>query len=135
MSKRRSLHLVKIQKVRHNRGDVSNRAPMTTPSKKTRRNFLAVASERNIGTTAMKVPAYGRLFKPGVLDGMNQALGYALSQPGVHCAVIAAKTIEQLEENVRAAEAFQTLDATALAAIEEKTAVAWQDNTFFRAWT
>ena len=83
----------------------------------------------------MKVPAYGRLFKPGVLDGMPQALGYTLSQPGVHCAVIAAKTIEQLEENVRAAQDFQTLDATTLAEIEQRTAAAWQDNTFFRAWT
>ena len=96
---------------------------------------LPVASAQNVGITAMKVPAYGKLFKPGVLDGMNQALGYALSQPGVHCAVIAAKTIEQLEENVRAAEAFQPLDATAIAAIEAKTAAAWQDNTFFRAWS
>ncbi|MGB3295465.1 MAG: aldo/keto reductase [Phormidesmis sp.] len=98
-------------------------------------SVLPLASERNVGITAMKVPAYGRLFKPGVLEGMNQALGYALSQPGVHCAVIAAKTIAQLEENVRAARDFRTLDATALAAIKEKTAIAWQDNTFFRAWT
>lgn len=96
---------------------------------------LPVARAQNIGITAMKVPAYGRLFKPGVLDGMNQALGYALSQPGVHCAIIAAKNIEQLEENVRVAEAFQPLDETALAEIEQKTESAWKDNTFFRAWT
>ena len=95
---------------------------------------LPVAKAQNVGITAMKVPAYGRLLKPGVLDGMNQALGYALSQPGVHCAVIAARSIEQLEENVRAARDFQTLDAIALSEIEQKTAKAWQDNTFFRAW-
>lgn len=96
---------------------------------------LPIAREQNVGITAMKVPAYGRLFKPGVLDGMNQALGYALSQSGVHCAVIAAESIEQLEENVRVAKAFQPLDETALAEIEQKTAIAWEDNTFFRAWT
>ena len=96
---------------------------------------LPTARAQNVGITAMKVPAYGRLFKPGVLDGMNQALGYALSQPGVHCAVIAARSIEQLEENVRVARAFQTLDAAALLEIEQKTAIAWQDNTFFRSWT
>ncbi len=98
-------------------------------------SVLPVAQAQNVGITAMKVPAYGNLLKPGVLDGMTQAMGYALSQTGVHCAVIAAKTIEQLEENVRVAQAFQPLDAAALAEIEQKTAAAWQDNTFFRAWT
>ena len=95
---------------------------------------LPFAQAQNIGVTAMKVPAYGRLFKPGVLDGMHQALGYTLSQPGVHCAVIAAETIAQLEENVRVATDFQPLDAIALAEIEQRTAAAWEDNTFFRAW-
>lgn len=96
---------------------------------------LPLAREQNVGVTAMKVPAYGRLLKPGVLDGMHQALGYALSQPGVHCAAIAADTIAQLQENVRVAKEFQPLDASALAEIEQRTAVAWQDNTFFRAWS
>ncbi len=96
---------------------------------------LPVARAGNVGITAMKVPAYGRLFKPGVLDGMDQALGYTLSQPGVHCAVIAAETIEQLEENVRVASTFQMLEASVLSEIEQRTARAWQDNNFFRAWT
>ena len=98
-------------------------------------NVLPVARQKNVGVIAMKVPAYGRLFKPGVLDGMHQAFGYALSQAGVHCAVIAAETPEQLESNVRVAQAFQSMDAKALAEIEQRTSVAWQDNTFFRAWT
>lgn len=96
---------------------------------------LPTAQAQNVGITAMKVPAYGRLFKPGLLDGMPQALGYTLSQAGVHCAVIAAESIEQLEENVQAAQTFETLSAEALADIEQRTATAWQDNTFFRAWT
>jgi aryl-alcohol dehydrogenase-like predicted oxidoreductase len=96
---------------------------------------LPVASAQNVGITAMKVPAYGRLFKPGVLDGMDQALGYTLSQVGVHCAVIAAETIEQLEENVQAAVDFQPLQAEALAEIEQRTATVWEDNSFFRRWT
>ncbi|MEM6252362.1 MAG: aldo/keto reductase [Cyanobacteria bacterium P01_D01_bin.156] len=96
---------------------------------------LPVAQAQNVGVTAMKVPAYGRLLKPGVLDGMHQALGYTLSQSGVHCAVIAAQTIAQLEENVKAASEFEILDETTLANIEQKTAAVWQDNTFFRAWT
>lgn len=98
-------------------------------------SVLPLAQQQNVGVTAMKVPAYGRLFKPGVLEGMPQALGYTLSQAGVHCAVIAAESVEQLEENVRAASAFEVLEAAPLAEIEQRTAGAWEDNTFFRAWT
>jgi aryl-alcohol dehydrogenase-like predicted oxidoreductase len=98
-------------------------------------NVLPLARQKNVGVIAMKVPAYGRLFKPGVLDGMHQAFGYVLSQPGVHCAVIAAETPEQLESNVRVAQAFQQLSETALTEIEQRTVAAWEDNTFFRAWT
>ena len=96
---------------------------------------LPLARELNVAVTAMKVPAYGRLFKPGVLDGMHQALGYSLSQPGVHCAVIAAESIEQLRANVQVAAEFQPFDGAALSEIEHRSAAAWQDNTFFRAWT
>lgn len=96
---------------------------------------LTVAQEKNVGVIAMKVPAYGRLFKPGVLDGMHQAMGYTLSQPGVHCCVIAAETVAQLESNVAVAQNFQPLTETALAEIEQRTATDWEDNTFFRAWT
>ncbi len=98
-------------------------------------SVLPIARERNVAVTAMKVPAYGRLLKPGVLDGMHQALGYSLSQPGVHCAVIAAESIEQLRANVPVAAEFQPLDNSSLSAIEKRTATVWQDTTFFRAWT
>lgn len=96
---------------------------------------LPVARQRNVGVIAMKVPAYGKLFKPGVLEGMEQALGYTLSQSGVHCAVIAAENVPQLESNVEVASRFQPFDEMELAAIEQRTAATWQDNTFFRAWT
>lgn len=96
---------------------------------------LPVARQKQVGVIAMKVPAYGRLFKPGVLDGMHQALGYTLSQPGVHCCIIAAETIAQLESNVKVARAFQPLTEASLAEIEQRTAAAWEDNNFFRAWT
>lgn len=96
---------------------------------------LPVARQKGIGVIAMKVPAYGRLFKPGVLDGMHQAMGYTLSQPGVHCCIIAAETVAQLESNVEVARAFQPLNEASLAQIEQRTAASWQDNTFFRAWT
>ncbi|MDJ1184964.1 aldo/keto reductase [Roseofilum casamattae] len=96
---------------------------------------LPVAKQQNVGVIAMKVPAYGRLFKPGLLEGMEQAMGYALSLSGVHCCIISADSVAQLESNVRVAQNFQPLSAEQMAAIEQRTAGAWEDNTFFRAWT
>ncbi|MBD2014630.1 aldo/keto reductase [Microcoleus sp. FACHB-53] len=98
-------------------------------------SVLSVAREKGVGVIAMKVPAYGHLFKPGVLDGMHQAMGYTLSQPGVHCCVIAAETVAQLESNVEVARAFKPLNEATLAQIEQRTVASWQDNTFYRAWT
>jgi len=83
----------------------------------------------------MKVPAYGKLFQNGVLDGMHQAMGYSLSLPGVHCCIIAADSVNQLEENFKVAQAFQPLNQTEMAALEKRTAAVWEENTFFRQWT
>jgi aryl-alcohol dehydrogenase-like predicted oxidoreductase len=96
---------------------------------------LPVAIQQNVGVIAMKVPAYGKLFKPGGLQGMEQALGYTLSQSGVHCCVIAAETVQQLESNVNVARNFQPLSDKQIAAVEQRTAAIWEENTFFRAWT
>ncbi len=96
---------------------------------------LPIAKAKNIGVIAMKIPAYGKLFQNGVLDGMHQAMGYTLSLPGVHCCVIAADSVKQLEENFKVAQAFQPLNTTEMAALEKRTAAAWEENTFFRQWT
>jgi aryl-alcohol dehydrogenase-like predicted oxidoreductase len=96
---------------------------------------LPVAQEKNVGVIAMKVPAYGRLFKPGGLTGMEQALGYTMSQSGVHCCVIAAETISQLENNIKIARAFVPLKKEELTAIALAAANIWEDSTFFRTWT
>ncbi len=96
---------------------------------------MPIAKQKNIGVIAMKVPAYGRLFKNGILDGMEQAMGYSLSVAGVHTCVIAAETPAQLESNVRVAQAYKPLSEKEMAAIEQRTATAWQENSFFRAWT
>jgi aryl-alcohol dehydrogenase-like predicted oxidoreductase len=96
---------------------------------------LPIAQQRQVGVIAMKVPAYGRLLKPGVLQGMSEAMGYALSQLGVHCCIIAAENAAQLASNIQVAQTLKALTAAELQAIEQKTAQAWEDNTFFRAWT
>lgn len=96
---------------------------------------LPVARKNNVGVIAMKVPAYGRLFSSKALDGMHQAMGYTLSLPGVHSCVIAAETVAQLEHNVSVAKAFRPLSEQEMSTIEQRTATAWKENTFFRAWT
>jgi aryl-alcohol dehydrogenase-like predicted oxidoreductase len=96
---------------------------------------LPLAQQHNTGIIAMKVPAYGRLFQPGVLTGMDEALGYVLSYPQVHCCIIAADTLDQLEENLAAARNFQPMSAEALKNIEQRTASVWQEASFFRRWS
>ena len=96
---------------------------------------LPVAQSQNVGVIAMKVPAYGRLFKPGLLKGMEQAMGYTMSLPGVHCCIIAAEDPEQLESNIRVAQAFQPLSESQMQEIEQLTANAGEDGAFFRKWT
>lgn len=97
-------------------------------------SVLPVAREQNVGVTAMKVPAYGRLFQPGGLAGMEQAMGYVLSLPGVHSCIIAAETVEQLRGNVAVARNFQPLAAADMKAIERQAGNVWQDVSFYRAW-
>ena len=87
-----------------------------------------------MGVIGMKIPAYGRLLKPGVLN-MQEAMGYVLSLAGVHCCIVATESVEMLQSNVRVAQQFQQLTQQDMGAIEQKTASVWQENTFFRAWT
>lgn len=96
---------------------------------------LPVAQQENVGVIAMKVPAYGKLLKPGALSSMEQAMGYVLSLGGVHSCIIAAETIEQLQGNVQVASRFQPLDPPQLSQIETLTARVWEENSFFRRWT
>ena len=99
------------------------------------RTVLPVAREKNVGVIAMKVPAYGRLLKPGLLSSMEQAMGYTLSLPGVHCCIIAAENPEQLESNVTVARNYTPLDIAQMTQIEQLTTNAGEDGAFFRQWT
>jgi aryl-alcohol dehydrogenase-like predicted oxidoreductase len=111
-----------------NAADIHHPRPFST-------TVLPVAKEKNVGVVAMKIPAYGRLFKNGVLSGMDRAMGYTLSLDGVHSCIIAAETPQQLEANVLVARAFQPLTSQEMSEIERQTEIAWEDNSFFRKWT
>lgn len=95
---------------------------------------LPVAEAKNIGVVAMKIPAYGRLLKPGLLT-MNQAMGYVLSLDGVNSCIIAAENIKQLQNNIQVASTLKSLTISEMKKIETLTAAVWEDNTFFRRWT
>jgi aryl-alcohol dehydrogenase-like predicted oxidoreductase len=99
------------------------------------RNVLPVAREKNVGVIAMKVPAYGKLLQPGILSSMEQAMGYSLSLPGVHCCIIAAENPEQLESNVIVARNYTPLDTAQMTQIEQLTVNAGENGAFFRQWT
>ncbi len=111
-----------------NAADIHHPRPFST-------EVLPVAQQKNVGVIAMKVPAYGRLFKPGILSSMEQAMGYSLSLPGVHCCVIAAENPEQLQSNVTVAQNYTALNKAQMAEIEQLTANAGEDGAFFRKWT
>ena len=111
-----------------NAADVHHPRPFST-------TVLPVAQEKNVGVIAMKVPAYGRLLKPGILSSMEQAMGYSLSLPGVHCCIIAAENPEQLESNVAVARNYTPLDTAQMTQIEQLTTNAGEDGAFFRRWS
>ena len=111
-----------------NAADIHHPRPFSTIA-------LPVAQAKNVGVIAMKVPAYGRLFKPNLLSGMEQAMGYSLSLPGVHCCVIAAENPEQLEFNFQVAQNYKPLSQQQMQQIEQLTANAGEDGSFFRKWT
>lgn len=110
-----------------NAADIHHPRPFAT-------TVLPMAQKQNVGVIAMKVPAYGKLLKPGALD-MRQAMGYTLSLAGVHCCIIAAETPEQLAGNVAVAQQYQPLAQNDMDSIERLTANIWEENTFFRAWS
>ena len=47
-----------------------------------------------------------------VFQEWNRQLGYTLSLPGVHSCIIAAESVQQLEENIKVARLFTALEAT-----------------------
>lgn len=110
-----------------NAADIHHPRPFST-------GVLPVARSKNVGVIAMKVPAYGRLLKPNLLQGMEQAMGYSLSLPGVHCCIVAAENPAQLESNVKVAQNYQMLSAAEMKQIEGLTKNAGEDGSFFRRW-
>jgi uncharacterized protein len=67
---------------------------------------LPVASERGVGTQAIKV--FGKAYLLRSLSP-TECLRYVLSLPGVHVAVCGAGTLGQMEDNIRTVQSFRKM--------------------------
>jgi uncharacterized protein len=94
-------------------------------------SLLPLANRKNIGVIAMKVPARGRLFRPGGVTSMKDAMRYVLTQP-VSTVIVGCDTVAQLEENVALARAFTPMTSAEQARVEGLTASYEREAAFFK---
>ncbi len=95
---------------------------------------LPLARTKDMGTIAMKVASYGRIFRSGGIENMQQALGYVLSFP-VSTAVIGISNNSELEENIKIASEFKPLADSELKKLEELVKPYQDEAMFFKtAW-
>lgn len=95
------------------------------------KDLLNLAVQKNIGVIAMKVAAYGRIFKDEGIKSIKEAMGYTLSFP-VSTAVIGISDIEQLEENVKIAKTFKPYSQDELNNLENLVAPYQEEVNFFK---
>lgn len=90
-----------------------------------RRSFvqtvLPEAQQRGMGVIGMKVYGGGPLVARGGPCSPQEALGYALSLPGISCVVIGCRTPAEVEANVQAAASFQQPSPDQMRALEQRT--------------
>jgi len=93
--------------------------------------LLPLANKKKMGIIGMKIPARDRLFKPGSVTTMKDAMSYVLTLP-VSTVIIGCKTVEQLEENIAIAKGFTPLRAAEMARIEGLAANNVAEGTWFK---
>lgn len=92
---------------------------------------LPLANARKMGPIAMKVASYGRLFRSGGIESMQQSLGYVLSFP-VSTAIIGFSNRPELEECVEIARKFKPLPGSALEELETLVKPYHAEAAFFK---
>ncbi len=93
--------------------------------------LLPLANEKGLGVIGMKIPARGWMFRKGGITRMKDAMSYVLSLP-VSTVIVGCDTIEQLEENISIAAAFQPLSSGEMARLEALTEAYVMDAAFFK---
>jgi uncharacterized protein len=93
--------------------------------------LLPMAVQNKMGIIAMKVPARGRLFRPGGITSMKDAMTYVLSKQ-VSTLIVGCDNVKQVEENVQIAKGFEPLSAERMAELEKLTAGYATEASFFK---
>jgi len=93
--------------------------------------LLPLANRKQLGIIGMKVPARGRLFRPGGINSMSDAMTYVLSKP-VSTVIIGCDNIKQVEENVEIAKKFKPMSAAKMTELEGLTATYAAEASFFK---
>ncbi len=93
--------------------------------------LLPLANQKKMGIIAMKVPARGKLFRPGGVNTMKDAMTYVLSKP-VSTLIVGCDTVSHVEENVEIAKSFKPLTAVKMAELEQLTASYATEASFFK---
>jgi aryl-alcohol dehydrogenase-like predicted oxidoreductase len=84
-------------------------------------SVLPLANKKGMGIIGMKIPARGRMFRPGGITSIKGPLEYVLSLP-ISTVIIGCDDVPQLEENVRIAREFKPLPREEMARLEALTA-------------
>ncbi|MBA3709393.1 MAG: aldo/keto reductase [Planctomycetes bacterium] len=92
---------------------------------------LAEAARRGMGVIAMKVAAQGALLGRGGLT-MDEAMGYALSLPGVTHAIVGCTTVAEVDDNARIARAYVPFEPARMRALEARTRARSADFSYFK---
>jgi uncharacterized protein len=92
---------------------------------------LPVATRQQLGVIAMKIPARGRLLRPGGIATMRPALHYVQSLP-ISTVIIGCDTVEQLEENVAITRAFTPMPAAEMHRLETLAASYEPEGAWFK---
>jgi uncharacterized protein len=93
--------------------------------------LLPLANQKKMGIIAMKVPARGKLFRPGGITSMKDAMTYVLSKP-VSTVIVGCDNVKHVEENVAIAKNFKPLLAEKMAELERLTASYAAEASFFK---
>lgn len=94
-------------------------------------NLLPFAVQKNLGIIGMKIPARGRIFKPGGITSMKQAMEYVLTLP-VSTIIVGISTLQELEENIQIAKNFKPLSKSEMEKLEELTKTYFDDASWFK---
>lgn len=94
-------------------------------------NLLPAAIQKKMAIIGMKVTAAGRIFKPGGLSTMEQAMRYVLTLP-VSTVIVGISRLSEVAENVAIARAFKPMSPEEMTGAEALTRSYATDATWFK---